>query len=52
MAVFHVFTGRDIDRWGKAAARPPFAAKIAGAVSLTLWVAVISFGRWIGFTLH
>jgi len=52
MSLFHVFTGRGIDRWGEAAARPPFPAKIAGAVSLMLWVAVIGFGRWIGFTLH
>jgi len=26
------------------------AAKAAGAVSLGLWIAVIAFGRWIGFT--
>ena len=51
MSVFHLFAGRDIERWGEAA-RPPFPAKIAGAVSLMLWLAVIGFGRWIGFTLH
>jgi hypothetical protein len=51
MSVFHIFSGRDIDRWDQAA-RPPFPAKTAGAISLMLWVAVIGFGRWIGFTLH
>ena len=52
MSVFHVFTGRGIERWGEAAVPPPFLARIAGAASLVLWVAVIGFGRWIGFTLH
>jgi len=50
MAVFHAFTTRDLKTWS-AAARPPIAARIAGGVSLLLWVAVVAFGRWIGFTL-
>ena len=29
---------------------PPKAARLAGALSIVLWVAVIVFGRWIGFT--
>jgi hypothetical protein len=28
------------------------AARIAGVLSLLLWIAVVAFGRWIGFTLH
>ena len=28
----------------------PVAAKIAGAVGLLLWIAVVACGRWIGFT--
>jgi hypothetical protein len=51
MLIFHLFAGREVERWSKAA-RPPVPAKIAGAVSLMLWVAVVGFGRWIGFTLH
>jgi hypothetical protein len=51
MAIFHAFAARDLARWSKAAEMPR-AAKIAGALSLTLWIAVVAFGRWIGFTLH
>jgi uncharacterized protein DUF6644 len=51
MAAFHVFIGRDVEQWG-AAARPPLAARTAGALSLTFWIGVVAFGRWIGFSLH
>jgi uncharacterized protein DUF6644 len=51
MAVFH-FTGiGDVGRWGATRQTPP-AAKTAAAVSLLIWIAVVTFGRWIGFTLH
>src|SRR5258708_39687591 len=49
MAIFHLFTGRDVERWG-AAARTPFAAKAAGAISLALWIGVVAAGRTVGFT--
>ena len=48
MAVFHLVTGRDLDRWG---AEPPTGAKIAGGLSLFLWISVVACGRWIGFTM-
>ena len=51
MAIFHTFGIRDTARWDTLRRTPP-AAKAAGAVSLLLWVAVVAFGRWIGFTLH
>jgi hypothetical protein len=51
MAVFHAFTGRDTTRRNDAAS-PPLSARIAGSTSLILWVTVVAFGRWIGFTLH
>ena len=51
MAVFQLFVGRDVKRWG-GAAHVPFAARAAGAASLSIWVVVVAFGRWIGFTLH
>ena len=51
MAVFHVVGVGDIERWGRTR-QTPLAAKAAGAVSLTIWIAVVAFGRWIGFTLH
>ena len=50
MAAFHAFTGRDIDTWGPGAV-PPAGARIAGGLSLTIWIVVVGFGRWIGFTL-
>ncbi len=28
----------------------PMAAKVAGAVGIVLWIAVVACGRWIGFT--
>ena len=37
--------------WGEAA-RPPLPARMAGGISLALWISVVAFGRWIGFTLH
>ena len=51
MALFHAFTTRDLDQWS-ANAHPPMAAKVAGGISLALWIAIVAFGRWIGFTLH
>jgi hypothetical protein len=49
MIVFHAFAGRHMERWS---VNPPAAARVAGALSLTIWIAVVAFGRWIGFTLH
>jgi len=51
MAIFHVFSARDMHRWS-ADRRLPLTAKAAGAVSLGLWISVVAFGRWIGFTLQ
>ena len=50
MAIFHVYAGRSMAVWG-AGVVPPLSARLAGAMSLTLWILVVSFGRWIGFTL-
>ncbi|SRR5229473_266190 len=52
MAIFHLFVSRDIERWGASPHTTPLPAKIAGAVSLLLWIGVVACGRWIGFTLH
>ena len=51
MAVFHFFGIGDVERWGTTK-QTPLAAKAAGAVSLLVWISVIAFGRWIGFTLQ
>jgi hypothetical protein len=51
MALFHLVLGRDVARW-RDAAIPPLRVKATGALSLGLWISVVAFGRWIGFTLH
>jgi uncharacterized membrane protein len=50
MLVFQTIIGKNIAAW-PAFSKPPVGAKIAGFVSLTLWLSVIICGRWIGFTL-
>jgi hypothetical protein len=50
MAFFHLTSYRKIDQWDEAP-RPPVLARAAGVTSLVLWILVIVFGRWIGFTL-
>src|ERR1700738_1662909 len=51
MAVFHLAGIGDVERWG-ATGHTPIAAKAAAAVSLVVWIAVVAFGRGIGFTMH
>jgi hypothetical protein len=52
MALFHLVGLRDIERWGAAGGRTPLSAKVAAAVSLLAWIAVVSLGRGTGFTMH
>ena len=51
MAVFHLVTGREVERWPAGVALP-MSARMAGGISLALWVSVVVAGRWIGFTLR
>jgi len=51
MAVFHLVGIGDVERWG-ATGQTPVAAKTAAAVSLLVWIAVVAFGRGVGFTMH
>jgi hypothetical protein len=51
MALFHRYVARDMDAWGVPGAAIPTGAKMAGIVSLLLWVAIPFCGRVIGFTL-
>jgi hypothetical protein len=48
-AIFQFTALRSIQRWDKEAAAP-LAGKTVAAVSLALWIGVIFFGRWVGFT--
>lgn len=50
MAAFHALTWQGVGQWD-ASAKPPTAAKVAGALSLLCWALVIVCGRFIGFTL-
>jgi hypothetical protein len=49
MAVFQLVTFRTVTGWDKDVPTPP-AARVAGALSIVIWVTVIFLGRWIGFT--
>ena len=50
MMYFHFFTYRTVEHWDLDPSVPT-GAKIAGALSLIFWLAVVFFGRAIGFTL-
>ena len=50
MGVFHMVTYRSIGAWDDARRTPP-AARFAGGVSVALWLGIVAFGRWIGFTI-
>jgi hypothetical protein len=50
MLVFHFISMRDIAAWDRN--RPiPLKGRLAGALSLLIWVLVVAFGRWVGFTM-
>lgn len=49
MLLFHSTTYRRVAEWDSLAT-PPAAAQLAGGMSIVFWVAIVAFGRWIGFT--
>jgi hypothetical protein len=51
MAIFHAISARDLPRWEKET-RLPLPARLAGGLSILLWIAVVTCGRWIGFTMQ
>jgi len=51
MGVFHLFLSRGVADWHTPASTP-LRARIVGALSLCLWLAIAAFGRWIGFTIN
>ncbi|QPF95359.1 hypothetical protein IC761_30210 [Bradyrhizobium commune] len=51
MVIFHAISAKDMPQWDKQA-RPPMSARIAGLLSILLWIAVVACGRWIGFTIQ
>ena len=50
MMYFHFFTYRTVEHWDLDPS-VPYAAKVAGGLSLVFWLLVLFFGRAIGFTL-
>ncbi len=50
MVVFHWVSCRDLASWD-ALPSTPTRARVAGAFSLLIWIAVVACGRWIGFTM-
>lgn len=49
MIVFEFISIRDVEKWDNDRS-PPFKVRLSGFLSLSLWSAVIVFGRWIGYT--
>ncbi|MDR2215553.1 MAG: hypothetical protein LBE59_06910 [Nevskiaceae bacterium] len=49
MAIFEFRTVRGVATWDTTRT-PPAAARLAGLLSIVLWVTVIILGRWIGFS--
>jgi hypothetical protein len=49
MLSFHFGPYRRVALWDSG--EPPASAKLAGALSLSLWIGVVFFGRWTGFTM-
>jgi hypothetical protein len=48
-AVFEFGISRGIARWDRDKSTP-LSAKLVGGISLVMWILVVGFGRWIGFT--
>jgi hypothetical protein len=49
MIVFHWFSRGPVERMNHDVL--PRRAKVAGAISLSLWIAIVAAGRWIGFSM-
>ncbi len=50
MTVFQLLTFRGVSAWD-IGPTTPLAAKLAGAISLALWLGIVICGRTIGFTM-
>lgn len=50
MVVFHAVTARGMEKWDRGT--PPLSARLAGGISLLLWITIVASGRWIGFTTN
>lgn len=50
MLIFELITARGAARWGQRTPIPA-AGRIAATLSLAFWIAIVFFGRRIGFTM-
>ena len=50
MLAFRLIVYPSVSRWNRDAA-VPFAAKLAGAISLFGWIAVVACARWIAYLM-
>jgi len=48
MLIFEMIIGRDASAWDRAI---PWLGKLAALLSILLWIAVVFFGRRVGFTM-
>lgn len=51
MLIFHTITYRSIRQWD-CTLPPPWAGRLAGVISIVLWIGSITCGRLIGFTVE
>ena len=51
MVIFHAISARNQPQWENEA-RLPLPARLAGGLSILLWISVVACGRWIGFTMR
>jgi uncharacterized protein DUF6644 len=49
MLAFHLWTYRRVAAWDRGTTT--LGAKFAGGLSIALWIGIVTFGRWIGFTV-
>ena len=50
MLAFQFITYRGVSAWDRDAA-VPLAGKLAGAISLAAWIAIIAYGRWTAYLM-
>jgi hypothetical protein len=50
MLLFHFLTWRRVEQWDQMLP-PPIPARLAGGLSLALWLGVAIAGRWVGWTV-
>jgi hypothetical protein len=51
MLGYHFVVGKNAAAW-QTGASTPLTARVVGATSLALWIAIAACGRWIGFTIN